>query len=35
MIPAAKDDSHCDMCEHWDICEGCPYTDERTTPEQQ
>jgi hypothetical protein len=21
--------SHCDKCDHWDICEGCPYTDER------
>jgi hypothetical protein len=22
--------SHCDKCDHWDCCEGCPYTDERT-----
>ena len=21
--------SECDKCDHWDICEGCPYTDER------
>lgn len=25
-----EDESHCDKCDHWDICEGCPYTDERT-----
>jgi len=22
--------NHCDKCDHWDMCEGCPYTDERS-----
>ncbi|MFA5382618.1 MAG: hypothetical protein WC356_05595 [Candidatus Micrarchaeia archaeon] len=22
-------ENHCDKCDHWDMCEGCPYTDER------
>lgn len=21
--------SHCDQCDHWDMCVGCPYTGER------
>ena len=21
--------NHCDQCDHWDMCEGCSYTDER------
>jgi radical SAM protein with 4Fe4S-binding SPASM domain len=29
QIPITKE-NHCDKCDHWDICEGCPYTDERT-----
>jgi len=33
--PAPEQKSHCDKCDHWDICEGCPYTDERTpAPEE-
>lgn len=27
--------SHCDQCDHWDMCEGCPYTDERSTAPEQ
>ena len=26
--------SHCDQCDHWDCCEGCPYTDERVSKER-
>ena len=23
------DGNPCDKCDHWDMCEGCPYTEER------
>ena len=29
ITPAVE--NHCDKCDHWDMCEGCPYTDERAT----
>ena len=22
-------ENYCNRCDHWDMCEGCPYTDER------
>lgn len=25
------EENHCDKCDHWDICEGCPYTEDRAT----
>lgn len=27
---APSGENHCDKCDHWDMCEGCPYTDERS-----
>ncbi len=26
---ATVEQNHCDQCDHWDMCEGCPFTDER------
>jgi radical SAM protein with 4Fe4S-binding SPASM domain len=32
MVPHTNEENHCDKCDHWDMCEGCPYTDERSRP---
>jgi hypothetical protein len=32
LTPRVNEENHCDKCDHWDMCEGCPYTDERSRP---